>query len=49
MINKKVEYDFNAYVQQQLEDRAFKKEYDALETEFTLKQALIDARKKSKW
>ncbi len=36
--------DFNAFLDEQLKDAAFRKEYEALEPEFTVKQALIDAR-----
>lgn len=35
----------NSFVQEQLQDPLFKEKYDALEPEFTLMQALIDARK----
>lgn len=37
--------DFNKYLAEQLQDKEFKKEYDALEPEFVIIQALIDARK----
>ena len=37
--------DFNAYLAEQLKDEKFKKEYEALEPEFAIIQALIDARK----
>lgn len=47
MIHPKVEYDFNRYVQEQLQNPDFKEEYDKLEPEFALMQALIDARKNS--
>ncbi len=47
MIHPKVEYDFNRYVQEQLQNSDFKEEYDKLEPEFALMQALIDARKNS--
>lgn len=47
MIHLKVEYDFNRYVQEQLQNPDFKEEYDKLEPEFALMQALIDARKNS--
>ena len=39
--------DFNAYLNKKLENPAFKAEYDALETEFTIIQTIIDARKDS--
>ncbi len=39
--------DFNEYVKQQMKDAAFRREYEALEPEFTIIQALIDARKAS--
>lgn len=45
MINANVEYDFNQYVQKQLQQPEFKQEYDKLEPEFAMIQALIDARK----
>ena len=35
------------YVNEKLKDPAFKAEYDALEDEFVIIQAIIDARKKS--
>ena len=38
---------FNDYLKEQLKDPAFKKEYDALEPEFSIIQAMIDARKAS--
>ena len=37
--------DFQEYLAEQLQDEEFKKEYDALEPEFAIIQALIDARK----
>lgn len=37
--------DFKDYLNGQLYDAAFKKEWDALEPEFTIIQALIDGRK----
>ena len=37
----------NSYLKEQLNDPAFKEEYDALEPEFTIIQAMIDARKAS--
>lgn len=38
---------FNDYLKEQLKDPAFKEEWDALEPEFTIMQAMIDARKAS--
>ncbi len=38
---------FNDYLNEQMEDPAFKEEWDALEPEFTIMQAMIDARKAS--
>jgi ribosome-binding protein aMBF1 (putative translation factor) len=38
---------FSEYKQKKLQDSEFKKEYDALETEFDIIQAMIDARKQS--
>ena len=38
--------DFNEYLAEQLKDEEFKKEYEALEPEFAIIQALIDARKR---
>ena len=35
------------YKERKLQDREFKKEYDALESEFDIIQAMIDARKQS--
>ncbi|MBQ9198962.1 MAG: helix-turn-helix transcriptional regulator [Lachnospiraceae bacterium] len=37
----------NEFVEEQLKDPKFKEEYDALEPEFAVMQALIDARKES--
>ena len=37
--------NFNHYLNEQLKDPAFKSEYDALEPEFAVIQAMIDARK----
>jgi len=37
--------NFNDYLAEQLKDPIFKAEYDALEPEFTILQAMIDARK----
>ena len=39
--------NFNDYLKEQLNDPEFKKEYDALEPEFSIIQAMIDARKTS--
>ena len=38
---------FNDYLNEQIKDPAFKEEWDALEPEFTIMQAMIDARKAS--
>ena len=38
---------FRDFLNEQLQDSEFKAEYDALEPEFTIIQAMIDARKKS--
>ncbi len=38
---------FDAYLAEQLKDPEFKREYEALEPEFAIIQALIDARSKS--
>lgn len=38
---------FKAYLQKKLQDPKFKKEYDALEPEFVIMQAMIDARARS--
>ncbi len=38
---------FNDFLNEQLKDPEFKKEYDALEPEFSIIQAIIDARKNS--
>lgn len=37
---------FNDYLNEQLKDPEFKKEWDALEPEFTIIQAILDARQK---
>lgn len=37
--------NFNDYLKEQLENPEFKEEYDALEPEFAIIQAIIDARK----
>lgn len=39
--------NFKDYLNEQLQDPAFKTEYDALEPEFAIIQAMIDARKAS--
>lgn len=39
--------DFKKYLAEQMKDPAFKAEYDALEPEFSIIQAMIDARKAS--
>ena len=39
--------NFNDYLKEQLNDPEFKKEYDALEPEFSIIQAMIDAHKAS--
>lgn len=39
--------NFKDYLNEQLQNPAFKAEYDALEPEFAIVQAMIDARKKS--
>ena len=36
---------FDSYLQEQLKDPEFRAEYEALEPEFTIMQAMIDARK----
>ena len=38
---------FHEFLEEQLRDPVLKKEYDALEAEFSIMQALIDARKQS--
>ena len=38
---------FDEFLAEQLKDPEFKKEYDALEPEFAIIQAMIDARKES--
>ena len=38
---------FDSYLQEKLKDPEFKKEYDALEPEFSIMQAMIDARRES--
>ena len=37
--------DFDRYLEEQLKDPIFKKEWDALEQQYTIIQAVIDARK----
>lgn len=39
--------NFNDFLKQQLQDPEIKAEYDALEPEFSIMQAMIDARKSS--
>ncbi len=39
--------DLNAFLNEQLKDENFKKEYDALEPEFAIIQAMIDARRET--
>lgn len=39
--------NFNDYLSQKMKDPVFKAEYDALEPEFSIIQAMIDARKAS--
>ena len=39
--------NFNDYLSQKMKDPTFKAEYDALEPEFSIIQAMIDARKAS--
>jgi transcriptional regulator with XRE-family HTH domain len=39
--------NFNEFLSQQLEDPAMKAEWDALEPEFSLMQAMLDARKQA--
>lgn len=39
--------NFNDYLAQQMENPEFKEEYEALEPEFAIIQAIIDARKSS--
>ena len=39
--------DFNEFLEEQLRDPEFRDEYDALEPEVSIMQALIDARKSS--
>ena len=36
--------DFERYLEEQLKDPEFRKEYEALEPEYTIMQAMIDAR-----
>ncbi len=38
---------FDSYLNEKLKDPEFKAEFDALEPEFTIMQAMIDARKES--
>ena len=45
--NMKKETSFNEYLNEQLKDPEFKMEWDALEAEFSIVQAIIDARESS--
>ncbi len=36
--------NFNEFLDEQMKDEEFRKEWDALEPEFTIRQAIIDAR-----
>ena len=38
----------NDFIEEQLQDPVFKEKYDALEPEFTVMQAMIDARKEKR-
>lgn len=40
--------DFREYLNEQMQDEEFKSEYEKLETEFSVIQAVIDARKSSR-
>ena len=39
--------DYKDFVNEQLQNKEFKKDYDALEAEFSIVQAMLDARKAS--
>ena len=39
--------DFHEFVKEQLEDPEFRAEYEALQTEYSLMQAMIDARREN--
>ena len=39
--------NFKDYLREQMKDPEFKKEYDALEVEYAIKQVMLDARKAS--
>lgn len=39
--------NYREFLNEQLQNKEFKKEYDALETEFSIVQAMLDARKAS--
>lgn len=39
--------DFQKYLERQMEDADFRKEWDALEPEYAIVQAIIDARKET--
>jgi len=43
----KIKDEFDEFLEEQLQDPDFKAEYDALEPEFAIIHAIIDARKKS--
>ena len=47
MRKKKIDTSFDHYLQEQLKDPEFKAEFDALEPEYAIIQAMIDARKSS--
>ena len=47
MRKKKIDTSFDNFLQEQLKNPEIKAEYDALEPEFALVQALIDAREQS--
>ena len=47
MSKKKVDTSFDHFLKKQLEDPDVRAEYDALEPEFAIMQAIIDARKES--
>lgn len=39
--------DFNTYLQEQLKDPEFRAEYEALEPEFAIMRAMVEARKRT--
>ena len=47
MRKKKIDTSFDHYLQEQLKDPKFKAEFDALEPEFAIISALVDARAQS--